>query len=294
MPRGEITGSYFPVAVGDTLKDVAIGGDPEELTEAERARYRAARAASSELGAAFESGDAEERRAAAGQLLQAISHLDPKSTLDKLHIPDDAGEYAAQLRRIMLRIPDGWGRWISTGPGWYPIIVELDQQLAAIDPDYELHQCKEKFAGLRYYFSTARTELRARMNSLVAAAEKRCASCCEECGGPGALHVSLLSYLRTLCAACAIAGGYGLVGEPVDALAPDTRGVWRVATQDSTYVVNLNRGELDGDEGRYRISRVDAWPAVGGVFRVVVEGGAGDGDDQWVVSSVISRIERIR
>lgn len=74
-----------------------------------------------------------------------------ESMRDTVHVPEDAGEYAKDLERILLRIPDGWGRWISCDKGWYPLIIELDQKLAEIFPDYELHQVKEKFGTLRYY-----------------------------------------------------------------------------------------------------------------------------------------------
>jgi len=32
---------------------------------------------------------------------------------DTPHIPEDAGEYADDLKDILERIPVGWGRWIS-------------------------------------------------------------------------------------------------------------------------------------------------------------------------------------
>lgn len=75
--------------------------------------------------------------------------------VDDLRVPEDAGEYAAGLERILRRIPDGWGRWIGCGPGWYRLLVELDTQLAALDPDYRVQQVKEKFGTLRYYCSLA-------------------------------------------------------------------------------------------------------------------------------------------
>jgi hypothetical protein len=37
---------------------------------------------------------------------------------DALHIPADAGQHAAALEKILRRIPDGWGRWISHDSGW--------------------------------------------------------------------------------------------------------------------------------------------------------------------------------
>lgn len=36
---------------------------------------------------------------------------------------------------------------------WYPIIKQLDEDIAALAPDYSLDQLKEKFGGLRYYVS---------------------------------------------------------------------------------------------------------------------------------------------
>lgn len=72
---------------------------------------------------------------------------------DSLHVPDDAGQYAPHLERILRRIPDGWGRWISCDAGWYPLVIVCDQGLADLAPSYEVLQVKEKFGGLRYYFS---------------------------------------------------------------------------------------------------------------------------------------------
>jgi len=66
-------------------------------------------------------------------------------------LPEDAGEHADGLLKIIRRIPENWGRWISCGSGWYPLLVELDEKLAQIEPDYEIHQVKEKFGTLRYY-----------------------------------------------------------------------------------------------------------------------------------------------
>lgn len=74
-----------------------------------------------------------------------------QDVLNTIHVPNDAGEYSDGLRRILERIPPRWGRWISCDKGWYPLIIELDQKLAEIFPDYELHQVKEKFSTLRYY-----------------------------------------------------------------------------------------------------------------------------------------------
>ena len=80
----------------------------------------------------------------------ANADLVPRS-LDDIHMPRDAGAYADGLLAIMERIPDRWGRWISCDAGWYPLLIELDTELAALCPDYVVHQAKSKFGGLRYY-----------------------------------------------------------------------------------------------------------------------------------------------
>ncbi len=43
--------------------------------------------------------------------------LDQDRVLNALHIPADAGEYAADLERILRRIRDGWWRWLGCQKG---------------------------------------------------------------------------------------------------------------------------------------------------------------------------------
>lgn len=51
----------------------------------------------------------------------------------------------------MLRIPDGWGRWISCGPGWFELLARAEAELAELCPTFEVHQIKEKYGTLRLY-----------------------------------------------------------------------------------------------------------------------------------------------
>lgn len=81
--------------------------------------------------AAHEPDGLEAALAAAQQMARGI---DLNEIVNALHVPDDAGEHADGFRRLMLRIPDGWGRWVSYQRGWYPIVVDLDEQLAALFP----------------------------------------------------------------------------------------------------------------------------------------------------------------
>lgn len=65
---------------------------------------------------------------------------------------EDTNEYAEGLAAIKERILPGYWRSIDCDRGWYPLLVALDKELAAIDPDYQVLQVKEKFGGLRYYY----------------------------------------------------------------------------------------------------------------------------------------------
>lgn len=56
---------------------------------------------------------------------------------------------------------------------WEGLVVELDRQLTAIDPDYTIVQVKSKFDGLRYYFMASDENLRPQMQDLVDEAERK-------------------------------------------------------------------------------------------------------------------------
>lgn len=58
---------------------------------------------------------------------------------------------AVNLDHVIARIPPGWGSCLSIPEEWHDLIFQLDKDIAELVPDYELHQCKDKFGGLRYY-----------------------------------------------------------------------------------------------------------------------------------------------
>lgn len=124
---------------------------PRQLGAETQARWDALKDAVGELAAA--AGDPDGFTAAFAALAQIGEGLDVHEILNAVHVPDDAGEHTDALRRMLVRIPDGWGRWISCARGWYPILVDLDEQLRALFPNYELQQVKEKYGGLRFYWS---------------------------------------------------------------------------------------------------------------------------------------------
>ena len=113
---------------------------------------------------------------------------------DEIKVPSDAGEWADGLREILRRIPPKRGRYIDVGPGWYAIIVQLDQELAQIDPDYVVRQVKEKLGGLRYYYATERADLRPAMDRLVRGAEAAADRTCEITGHAGVLMIRYGQY----------------------------------------------------------------------------------------------------
>lgn len=286
---------------GNESRDVSTGGhdqgmssdDDLEMTDAEKASLAASRSAISDLAhAVVEGSDPESAEAALAAAKQANTKLDLDALRDKLHVPGDAGEHEDGLRRIMRRIPDGWGRWISCSRGWYPIVIQLDEALAAIDPDYEVHQVKEKFGGLRVYYSTQVEGAREQMDELVDEAEEKCERTCELCGGPGSRFVTAGGWYRTLCATCAAADGKGYepVGELVNDLTADMDGVWRVGCYGDApeSIWDLDRGEVTVDGVRYRGFEVLAMPGVLRTWRIRLA------DCSEIESGLIAAIERVR
>ncbi|ORB62780.1 hypothetical protein [Mycolicibacterium tusciae] len=182
--------------------------DIPELTPAERIRVRAMVSDMTEMAAGLRAGTAapEDVEGAVARIMS-----DRDTMLNALQVPTDAGPFAAALETILRRIPDGWGRWIGHDAGWYPIVVALDRRLSAIDPEYVVHQIKEKYGTLRYYCAPSAEEpspaVLDAFRAIIGEAERASAITCERCGEPGVLHET--RYLvKTVCASCAHSLGY--------------------------------------------------------------------------------------
>ena len=93
----------------------------------------------------------------------------------------------ANLGPVLKRFAPGWPPSVDCDPGWHPIIVRLDEAMSAIDPRYTLHQVKEKFGGLRYYYAPSGEEHREGLDALVRSAEVLRSITCEVTGDPGYL-----------------------------------------------------------------------------------------------------------
>ncbi len=106
----------------------------------------------SALVEAAETGSLDAETLSAG--IEAVRQvpIESQDFLDTPQMPESAGEHRELLERLMARIPPGWGRWVDCGPGWYPILAELDEKLSDLIPRYEIHQIKEKYGTLRFYW----------------------------------------------------------------------------------------------------------------------------------------------
>lgn len=89
--------------------------------------------------------------AAFDQARQVASGMDLHKIVDAVHVPDDAGEHEEALLRLLQRIPDGWGRWISCSSGWFALLARAERELSDVCPTFVVHQVKEKFGTLRLY-----------------------------------------------------------------------------------------------------------------------------------------------
>ena len=99
------------------------------------------------------------------------------------------------------RTGKGW-YGVACGRGWFGIIARLDRAIYALRGPYELHQCKEKFGGLRYYCSLDGDDA---VSVLIQAAEREAWETCERCGsthGVGTRPVEGGYWILTWCEAC--------------------------------------------------------------------------------------------
>lgn len=53
--------------------------------------------------------------------------------------------------QIEKRFYEGQSCWSEIGEGWIPLVVELDERLAKLYPDYKIDQIKEKFGMMSFY-----------------------------------------------------------------------------------------------------------------------------------------------
>lgn len=102
---------------------------------------------------------------------------------------------------------DGHPPWVNAG--WLPMLHTLCNRLERIletaptdlDPDSYFHvdQIKEKFGGLRFYWSGWCSD---EMSELIDQAESDSEKICEGCGQPGRIRNNGSRWIQTLCDSC--------------------------------------------------------------------------------------------
>ena len=110
-------------------------------------------------------------------------------------------ELQLQVEALKDKFLPKYSKSIEVDEGWYQIIVDCDNVLTQIDPDYQIAQIKQKFGGLRYYFEPSDSNddgLYIKMNSIVLSYEAIAAVTCEATGKPGVLMKSLSGWYKTL------------------------------------------------------------------------------------------------
>lgn len=99
---------------------------------------------------------------------------------------------------------------VETGPGWFPIIDECIAKIAAVDVKHQIkiEQIKEKFGGLRVYYSAYPEEeesieegLCEKVDAIIHEAETQAEMTCEVCGVPNTKAISSMGY-NNVCAIC--------------------------------------------------------------------------------------------
>lgn len=83
--------------------------------------------------------------------------------------------------------------------GWDDLVNQLIENVVAVAPkDFKVLQIKEKFAGLRFYYSNGNETI----NHLADEAENKSYSICQNCGSEGKRSTSGSGWMRTICEAC--------------------------------------------------------------------------------------------
>lgn len=84
--------------------------------------------------------------------------------------------------------------FFNVGPGWFPLIKSLIEDLIDLGWNKQICQVKEKFGGLRFYINEGSDEIHERISK----AENDSYEICEETGKPGELRTDI-GWYKTLC-----------------------------------------------------------------------------------------------
>jgi hypothetical protein len=119
---------------------------------------------------------------------------------------DEFGRYDAFTKQMEARFPKMFAEpygGFACGEGWWPILEALCGQIqhhidwknkqSEVVAQVTVNQIKEKFGGLRFYYSGGDDAI----DGMVRMAESWAAHSCEECGAPGKSREG--GWIRTLC-----------------------------------------------------------------------------------------------
>lgn len=112
-------------------------------------------------------------------------------------------EFAARMTERFPKMLAGKYGGFAVGEGWWPILeslcVNIQHHLdwknknSEVVPQVTVEQIKEKFGGLRFYYSGGDEQI----HGMVRMAEAWADASCEECGAPGKRRDG--GWIKTLC-----------------------------------------------------------------------------------------------
>ena len=112
-------------------------------------------------------------------------------------------EFAARMTGRFPKMLAGKYGGFAVGEGWWPILESLCANIqhhldwknknSEVVPQVTVEQIKEKFGGLRFYYSGGDEQI----HGMVRMAEAWADAICEECGAPGKRRDG--GWIKTLC-----------------------------------------------------------------------------------------------
>lgn len=110
--------------------------------------------------------------------------------------PEQQSEFIAQWPDNFIE-PNYRYCWPS---GWDELVTTLIREVVELSPGIRILQIKDKFAGLRFYYSGNVSDISDEAKKLIDEAETKSYTICQDCGLPGK-QVST-DWIRTLCESC--------------------------------------------------------------------------------------------
>ena len=95
-------------------------------------------------------------------------------------------------------------KYIAIDEGWYKLVLDCHNEILRIDPEYRIHQIKEKFGALRYYFELSESywetpkDKRTDLTPIISKYEAMSRVTCELTGQNGLLMKSPTGWFKTL------------------------------------------------------------------------------------------------